>query len=268
MTTSKKLILTLAFLCFSQGISAQDIGLTKQFSSCMDQSNGVTINMLDCIGAETKRQDLRLNKAYRNIINELSAERKKQLLTAQRAWISYRDANCQFYADPEGGSLARVSASDCLMSMTASRSKELEVMAGQEAPAAAPSAAPPAPQPQGAAPAPTKPIAKPTAQSLTGPQKNAVRAAQSYLSISAFSRDGLIEQLSSPAGNGFDKTDATKAVDSMTIDWNQQAVKSAKEYLKLMGFSCAGLIQQLSSQAGSKFTESQARFGAKQAGAC
>ena len=264
MTTSKKFVLALTMFGVSQGISAQDVGLTKQFSSCMDSANGVTINMLDCIDAETKRQDMRLNKAYRNVINELSSERKKQLQTAQRAWISYRDANCQFYADPEGGSLARVSASDCFMSMTASRSKELEGMSDQEAPAAAA----PSPQRQNAAPAPIKPIAKPTTQSLTGPQKNAVRAAQSYLSISAFSRDGLIEQLSSPAGNGFDRTDSTKAVDSMTIDWNQQAVKSAKEYLKLMGFSCNGLIQQLSSKAGGKFTESQARFGAKQAGAC
>ena len=254
MTTSKKIFLALTMFGVSQGISAQDVGFTKQFSSCMDRANGVTINMLDCIDAETKRQDMRLNKAYKNVVSELSSERKKQLQTAQRAWISYRDANCQFYADPEGGSLARVSASDCLMSMTASRSKELEGMSDQEAPAAAP--------------APIKPIAKPTTQSLTGPQKNAVRAAQSYLSISAFSRDGLIEQLSSPAGNGFDRTDATKAVDSMTIDWNQQAVKSAKEYLKLMGFSCSGLIQQLSSKAGGKFTESQARLGAKQAGAC
>ena len=52
------------------------------------------------------------------------------------------------------------------------------------------------------------------------------------------------------------------------IDWNQEAVKSAKQYLQLMGFSCQGLIQQLSSPAGNKFTVEQARFGAKQAGAC
>jgi hypothetical protein len=103
---------------------------------------------------------------------------------------------------------------------------------------------------------------------LTGPQKNAVRAAKSYLNISAFSRDGLIEQLSSSAGSGFNRTDATLAVDSMNVDWNQEAVKSAKQYLQLMGFSCKGLVQQLSSPAGGKFTEKQAVFGAQQAGAC
>ncbi|MGB0126460.1 MAG: lysozyme inhibitor LprI family protein [Rhodocyclaceae bacterium] len=45
---------------------------------------------------------------------------------AQRAWIKFRDANCDFYYDPEGGSLARVSANDCMMSSTARRAKELE----------------------------------------------------------------------------------------------------------------------------------------------
>ena len=85
---------------------------------------------------------------------------------------------------------------------------------------------------------------------LTGPQNNAVRSANQYLSMTGFSRNGLIHQLSSDAGEGFDVSDATIAVDSMNIDWNQQAVRSAKQYLNMMGFSCKGLIKQLSSSAG------------------
>lgn len=106
------------------------------------------------------------------------------------------------------------------------------------------------------------------AQSLTGPQKNAVRSANNYLSMMGFSRSGLIEQLSSPFGDKYSIADATAAVDSMSIDWNAQAVKSAKNYLSMMGFSCDGLIEQLSSDAGDKYTNSQASFGARQAGAC
>jgi uncharacterized protein YecT (DUF1311 family) len=253
--------LTLSSL--SQLAWAQDIGLTTQFSKCMESSNGVTINMLECIDAEAKRQDLRINKAYKIAMDQLSPERKKQLQQAQRAWITYRDANCQFYFDPDGGSLARVSANDCFMSATATRSQELEAMSGSPA---SPSAA--APSAQSAPPAPSKPAANNTPPSLSAQQINAVRAAQSYLNISAFSRNGLIEQLSSPAGSGFNRNDATLAVDSMNIDWNREALKSAKQYLQLMGFSCKGLIQQLSSQAGGKFTEQQATFGARQAGAC
>ncbi|MBY8941172.1 Ltp family lipoprotein [Pseudomonas tolaasii] len=103
---------------------------------------------------------------------------------------------------------------------------------------------------------------------LTGPQKNAVRSAKQYLSMTGFSRNGLISQLSSDVGDGFGVSDATLAVDSLNIDWNQEAVRSAKQYLSMMGFSCKGLIKQLSSSAGDKYTVDQATYGAKQAGGC
>ncbi len=106
------------------------------------------------------------------------------------------------------------------------------------------------------------------ADSLTGPQKNAVRSAETYLRMQGFSRDGLIQQLSSEYGNAYEVADATAAVDSLNIDWNEQAVLSARLYLSMQGFSCKGLIQQLSSSAGSQYTLSQATYGAKQAGAC
>ena len=106
------------------------------------------------------------------------------------------------------------------------------------------------------------------AKGLAGPQKNAIRSAKQYLSIKGFSRDGLIRQLSSAAGNGYEVADATVAVDSLNVNWNEEAVKSAKQYLSIMGFSCDGLIQQLSSSAGDGYTESQASYGARQAGAC
>ena len=106
------------------------------------------------------------------------------------------------------------------------------------------------------------------AQNLTGPQRNAVRSAEAYLSFSGFSRAGLIEQLSSPYGDDYSVADATAAVDSMTVDWYAQAVRSAKQYLELSGFSCSGLTSQLSSSFGDSYTQSQATHGAQQAGAC
>jgi hypothetical protein len=103
---------------------------------------------------------------------------------------------------------------------------------------------------------------------LFGPQANAARSAQQYLDMTGFSRRGLIEQLSSDAGNGYSAADATAAVDSLAVDWDEQAVRSAKQYLEMTGFSCSGLVEQLSSDAGSKYTKAQARFGAEKAGAC
>ena len=103
---------------------------------------------------------------------------------------------------------------------------------------------------------------------LTRPQQNAVRSARQYLRISGFSRQGLIEQLSSSAGDGYDVADATVAVDSLDVDWNENAARSAEQYLRISGFSCNGLIEQLSSSAGEGYTISQATYGARQAGAC
>jgi hypothetical protein len=105
-------------------------------------------------------------------------------------------------------------------------------------------------------------------QMLTAPQINAVRSAEAYLRMSGFSRDGLIQQLSSDAGDSYSVADATAAVDSLIVDWNKNAAKSARAYLDMQGFSCNGLIEQLSSNAGDKYTVAQATYGAREAGAC
>lgn len=107
-----------------------------------------------------------------------------------------------------------------------------------------------------------------SAPRLSGPQENARRSAQDYLAFKAFSRAGLIEQLSSEYGSSFDVSDATAAVDSLNVDWNEQAARSAEEYLGFKGFSCNGLIEQLSSEYGSQFTAEQATYGANQTNAC
>ena len=82
--------------------------------------------MLDCISEDAKRQDVRLNKAYKDVMTLLSPSRKKQLQDAQRAWIKYRDANCTFYADPDGGTNATVNSNGCFRSATETRAQELE----------------------------------------------------------------------------------------------------------------------------------------------
>jgi hypothetical protein len=106
------------------------------------------------------------------------------------------------------------------------------------------------------------PKAKPTPHYTTG-QENAIRSAQQYLSLgSGFSRSGLIQQLSSQAGDGFPMAEAVFAVNHIKVDWNQQAYLSGKNYLSLSGFSRAGLIQQLTSKAGDGFTLAQATYAA------
>jgi hypothetical protein len=110
-----------------------------------------------------------------------------------------------------------------------------------------------------------KPKPKPT-QHYTVAQENAIGSAKDYLATMAFSRAGLIEQLSSSSGEGYSKADATFAVDHLHVDWNQQAVRSAREYLSTQHFSRAGLIEQLSSSSGEGFTVAQATYAADHVG--
>ena len=100
--------------------------------------------------------------------------------------------------------------------------------------------------------------------------KNAYRSAQSYLDLKGFSKQGLIDQLSSEYGEGYTVEQATAAVqaieDAGEVDWNEQAVKAGQSYLDMKGFSRDGLIQQLSSEYGDKFTVEQATYAADQLG--
>jgi Host cell surface-exposed lipoprotein len=106
----------------------------------------------------------------------------------------------------------------------------------------------------------------PAGPTLTNQQRNAAESGRQYLDSQAFSRLGLIGQLSS-SFEGYSVRDATIAVDSLHVNWNAEAVQSAKEYLASQPFSCKGLIAQLDSSF-EKFTVAQATYGAKQAGAC
>lgn len=112
-----------------------------------------------------------------------------------------------------------------------------------------------------AAPTPAGPV-------LSVAQQQALLAAKGYLTSGmGFSYQGLIDQLTSPYGNGFAAADATAAVDSLHADWNAQAVIAAKGYLSSgQGFSHQSLVEQLSSPYGNKFTPEQAEYAASQVG--
>jgi hypothetical protein len=95
---------------------------------------------------------------------------------------------------------------------------------------------------------------------MTSGQENALESAGRYIDLKGFSKAGLIQQLSSSAGEGYSKADATYAANHVGADWNKEAVEAAKSYLDLTSFSRSGLIQQLTSSAGEKFTPAQARY--------
>lgn len=62
---------------------------------------------------------------------------------------------------------------------------------------------------------------------------------------------------------GYSSEDATAAVDSLDIDYNEQAALAAQNYLDFSGFSRSGLIEQLVFEG---YTQEQATYGVDQAG--
>jgi hypothetical protein len=129
-------------------------------------------------------------------------------------------------------------------------------------------AEPEADQTEAAAPSAT--TAPEAAGDMTVAQENAVESALSYLEFMSFSRKGLIDQLTSEYGEGFDQADAEFAVkyleDNGLVDWKEQAVKSAESYLDFTSFSRQGLINQLTSEYGEQFTQEEAEYAADQVG--
>lgn len=100
--------------------------------------------------------------------------------------------------------------------------------------------------------------------SLTTSQSNAIKSAENYLNVTPFSKEGLINQLSSAYGDGYPAEDARFAVEYLEengeIDWNEQAKASAQNYISMSPFSRTGLISQLSSAYGDQFTKEQAEY--------
>ena len=79
-----------------------------------------------CASIAYQNADRKLNQVYRQLLPKLSAARKQKLITAQQAWIKFRDSSCEFERSAyEGGSLAPMIYGFCLANVTEQRAKDL-----------------------------------------------------------------------------------------------------------------------------------------------
>ena len=117
-----------AFVAFAMccPVQAADVVYSKDHDSCIAAAKGVTFDMIDCMTAETARWDKRLNAGYKRLLAALDPGRQKALTAAEQAWIKFRDTNCDFVFDPNGGTAARMAANSCVLRMTAERALEIE----------------------------------------------------------------------------------------------------------------------------------------------
>nr|WP_026100438.1 lysozyme inhibitor LprI family protein [Fortiea contorta] len=108
-------------------------------STPVEISNIYLTQKLNCNNAQTQSQinqcaqlayqaaDKKLNQSYQQLLPKLSASRKQKLITAQQAWLKFRDTSCDFERSGyEGGTIAPAIYFGCLESTTNQRTKQLQ----------------------------------------------------------------------------------------------------------------------------------------------
>ena len=122
-------ILTAATLFACVHLSARAESQTsKELESCMDKVDlGAMKNSqwAACYGEELKRQDARLNDAYRFVQRNVPVEAKDALVKAQRSWIAFRDNWCGYEAALPYAPSGEVNRLACLVELTAAQEKKL-----------------------------------------------------------------------------------------------------------------------------------------------
>jgi uncharacterized protein YecT (DUF1311 family) len=93
------------------------------FQPCGEKTS--TLAVVECVQAKTNVADQRLNAAYKALQARIDAGQRQPLLTGQRLWVQYRDANCAFYG-VQDGSIRQVQGAECIRAMTEDRARELE----------------------------------------------------------------------------------------------------------------------------------------------
>ena len=92
---------------------------------CSDPQN--TVEMRFCASQEFEEADRALNAAYRELTERLDEEPLAILKRSQRAWVSFRDAECEFQAYwTKGGTASPQIGTQCMATLTQARVKQLE----------------------------------------------------------------------------------------------------------------------------------------------
>jgi uncharacterized protein YecT (DUF1311 family) len=113
-----RLALTLAALAFAAPALAQDI-------DCKNAMTQMDINI--CAGKDYQAADKKLNKIYGKLMAAADATDKELLRKAERAWIAFRDAQCEYQASgSSGGSIHPMEVAGCYEALTEAHTKQLE----------------------------------------------------------------------------------------------------------------------------------------------
>lgn len=97
-----------------------------------DRSDQTQMGMNMCAAADAEAADAKLNVVYKKLAAKSEGAEKTSLRDAQRAWVAYRDKECDYETiGSAGGSIRPMEVSACVQKMTEGRTKELESFLSQ-----------------------------------------------------------------------------------------------------------------------------------------
>lgn len=90
--------------------------------NCIEPTTQITMNV--CAWQDFEDKDAKLNVFYKKQANQLDKKQLERLMFAQRAWIKFRDTQCDYEAGfEEGGTIQPLIHSNCLSRLTDERIK-------------------------------------------------------------------------------------------------------------------------------------------------
>ncbi|MEC4803278.1 MAG: lysozyme inhibitor LprI family protein [Jaaginema sp. PMC 1079.18] len=101
-----------------------------QSPSTPDCDNATTqMEMNFCAAQDAKDADTALNQVYQQLRGTINNEAQTQrLISAQKAWITFRDADCEYSQRRyDGGSIMPMIYSSCIADRTRQRTQELQM---------------------------------------------------------------------------------------------------------------------------------------------
>jgi uncharacterized protein YecT (DUF1311 family) len=121
---TRLVILVIALIGSGSFDTAAQKPAAQRKQPCADAQNQQEMNR--CAAEEYKKADAELNKVYQQLLPKLEAAHKEKLKLAQRAWLTFRDAHCEYEAFIfDGGTMQPLIQYSCLEAMTRERTKQL-----------------------------------------------------------------------------------------------------------------------------------------------
>ncbi len=132
----KSLFVAAVLLTATAGLSMPAVAQNEPDCKAPETQADMTI----CAGKDYEKADKQLNAEYQKL-RKLLTERDKAadadgkgatdaLVTAQRAWVTFRDANCALSGfQARGGSMEPMLISSCLADLSGKRAEELRQLA-------------------------------------------------------------------------------------------------------------------------------------------